>query len=107
MPLVCGCPHPRIGLHEPFVCRIVPAAMLWFTQRKSENPEFAMPRGIVDAVLTQVLEYTNELERCGFLHPFCAFVLENCDEFFDAVYNDKVPDMHALFCHLSVKLKPA
>lgn len=103
MPLPCGCTQPCKGLHDPFVCRVVPAALLWFTQRKTADPHFLMPPGIVDAVLTQVFKYSDEFDRRGFLVPFCEFVHENRDDFFDAVYKDQVPAMHSLFCQLTVK----
>jgi hypothetical protein len=85
------------------VCRVVPAALQWFQDQKTVDPEFYMPAGIVDAVLTQVLYYSQEFDDRGLLLPFCEFVYENRDEFFTAVYNDKKPNMNPLFCQISLK----
>jgi hypothetical protein len=103
MSLLCSCRTPCAGLHDPFVCRVIPAALLWFCKRKSSDASFHMPPGIVDAVLTQTLKYSEEFESRGILLAFCEFVHENRDEFFEAVYRDQDVNFKPLFCRLSLK----
>lgn len=84
------------GLHDPFVCRIVPAALLWMSKKKQADDKFYIPPGLIDALLTQTLRDGEEFERAGFFPEYCEFVAFHSEQVFNALYNDQAADLTPL-----------
>lgn len=94
-PAFCSIHGDCSGLHDPFVCRVVPAALRWMMERRATDPLFYTPPGLIDAVLTQTIVYCQQYELANMLQDFCEYVARNHMAFFDAVYRDETPDLAA------------
>ena len=92
----CSIHKECTGLHDPFVCRVIPAALLWMSKQKKERVNFMSPPGLVDALLTQALRDSHEFEQLGLMGDFCDYVAFNYNDYFDAVYLDQPADLTAL-----------
>jgi hypothetical protein len=84
------------GLHDPFVCRIVPAALLWMSKKKQADDKFYIPAGLVDVLLTQALRDGEEFEQAGFFPEYCEFIAFHSDQYFSALYYDQAHDFTPL-----------
>jgi hypothetical protein len=91
------------GLHDPFVCRVVPAALLFMTELKNKSGQ-RMPPGMVDALLTQTLKYGTAFEQVGMFDDYCEFVAHNHTEFFESVYQDEIPNFSAFIDYIRFML---
>lgn len=92
----CSVHEECTGLHDPFVCRVIPAALLWMSKQKQERERFLSPPGLIDALLTQALHDSHEFEQAGHMADFCDYVSFNYKEYFDAVYLDQPADLTSL-----------
>lgn len=92
----CSIHKECTGLHDPFVCRVIPAALLWLSKQKQQRPHFMAPPGLVDALLTQALHDSHEFEQAGYMSDFCDYVSFNYISYFDAVYLDQPADLAPL-----------
>jgi len=99
----CNMHGSCFGLHDPFVCRVVPAALLFMTELKHKSEQL-MPPGLVDALLTQTLKYGVAFEQVGLFDDYCEFVAHNHTEFFGSVYHDEVPNFSALIEYIRFML---
>lgn len=101
--LICP-PQERYHLlHDPYICRVVPAMLKWFAARKRQQPGFKTPPGIVHAVLTQTLHDSVQFDRAGYMEEFCEYVATNADEYFDCIYRDEPYNFQALREHVLSK----
>lgn len=94
------------GLHDPFVCRIVPAALLWMSKKKQADDKFFIPPGLLDALLTQALKDGEEFEHAGFYTEYCEFVAFHSTDYFNALYYDQTPDLTPLRQFITLMTAP-
>lgn len=98
----CSIHEPCRGLHDPFVCRVVPAALRWLYHHKAADPDFLAPPGLIDAILTQTMHYAHAYDQDIHLTDFCEYVAHNYLEFFDAVYRNEFPNLRAFDDYLKL-----
>lgn len=101
----CNMQGSCFGLHDPFVCRVVPAALLFMTELRTQQlHDRLFPPGLVDALLTQTLKYSTVFEQVGLFDDYCEFVVHNHTDFFTSVYKDEVPNFSAFIEYIRFML---
>lgn len=98
---LCNMDGPCFGLHDPFVCRVIPAALRFVSKLKEEQlSDHLLPPGLIDALLTQTLKYGDTFDGIGMFDDYCEFIVHNYLEFFRSVYRDELPDFSAFINYI-------